>query len=141
MPDLTRRERECILPLARGLTYEQIGDELGVSQSTVRTHLHHAYRKLGVRNSREAVRAIYDEPIKAELRHLQAELEQLRSQTTAEKLALRAFDALLAGQPHAAVGLRTAADELRARVGAPARPQTSPSDALDRILDRIRAVP
>jgi DNA-binding NarL/FixJ family response regulator len=41
--------------LARGLSYKQIATELGLSQSTVRTHLHNVYGKLGARDRAQAV--------------------------------------------------------------------------------------
>jgi DNA-binding CsgD family transcriptional regulator/HD-like signal output (HDOD) protein len=45
---LTPRETEMVQKLAEGKVYKQIAAELGIKVSTVRTHLYHAYRKLGV---------------------------------------------------------------------------------------------
>jgi DNA-binding NarL/FixJ family response regulator len=45
---LTRREQEVLRQLARGLTNREIAEELVVSQDTVKAHLRHTYRKLGV---------------------------------------------------------------------------------------------
>jgi DNA-binding CsgD family transcriptional regulator len=42
--------------LAEGLTAESIGRRLGVSRHTVRKHLEHVYRKLGVTDRLVAVR-------------------------------------------------------------------------------------
>jgi DNA-binding NarL/FixJ family response regulator len=41
--------------LARGLTYQQIALEIGITPSTVRTHLHNVYTKLGVADRAQAV--------------------------------------------------------------------------------------
>jgi len=41
--------------LAKGSSYKEIGTELGVSVSTVRTHFHHIYIALGVNNRAQAV--------------------------------------------------------------------------------------
>jgi DNA-binding NarL/FixJ family response regulator len=52
---LTPRESEVIHLIARGCTYQQAADRLGVSQHTVCTHVKNAYRKLGVRSGAAAV--------------------------------------------------------------------------------------
>ena len=52
--ELTQREREVLLLLARGLTYDEIGRLLEVSINTVRTHVRGVYAKLGVGNKTEA---------------------------------------------------------------------------------------
>jgi pimeloyl-ACP methyl ester carboxylesterase/DNA-binding CsgD family transcriptional regulator len=52
---LTRRERNVLALLCRGLGNAQIGWELGISEKTVRNHLSHLYRKLGVRSRAEAI--------------------------------------------------------------------------------------
>jgi putative nucleotidyltransferase with HDIG domain len=52
---LTRSEQAVIRELAAGKLYKQIALDLGVSPSTVRTHLHHAYKKLGVADRAQAV--------------------------------------------------------------------------------------
>ncbi len=53
---LTGRELAVLQLLADGLTAESIGRRLGVSRHTVRKHLEHAYRKLGVTDRLVAVR-------------------------------------------------------------------------------------
>jgi len=52
---LTARESEVLRLMARGRTYVQIGEELGVSCHTVTTHIKNTYRKLGVRSGAAAV--------------------------------------------------------------------------------------
>lgn len=52
---LSPREERVLECLARGLAYKQIGDELGISINTIRTHLQHIYEKLHVRSRTEAV--------------------------------------------------------------------------------------
>ena len=53
---LTRKERDVLERLARGLSNAEIGKELWLSQQTVKFHLTNVYRKLGVANRTEAVR-------------------------------------------------------------------------------------
>lgn len=55
MEQLTRREQEILALLARGYLYKEIADLLGISLSTVRTHLHTIYEKLHVQSRTEAV--------------------------------------------------------------------------------------
>ena len=52
---LSAREQVVLDCLARGLPYKQIGDELGISINTIRTHLRHIYEKLHVQSRTEAV--------------------------------------------------------------------------------------
>ena len=52
---LTEREQEVLDCLAQGLAYKQIGDHLGISINTIRTHLRHIYEKLHVQSRTEAV--------------------------------------------------------------------------------------
>lgn len=52
---LTPREREILLGLADGKVYKQIGADLGLSPSTVRSHLHNVYGKLGAADRAQAV--------------------------------------------------------------------------------------
>jgi len=52
---LTGREIEVLRRLSRGMVYKQIGAELGLSTSTVRTHLHNVYGKLGAMDRAQAV--------------------------------------------------------------------------------------
>ena len=52
---LTKREQEILALLARGYLYKEIGDQLGITLSTVRAHLHTVYEKLHVQSRTEAV--------------------------------------------------------------------------------------
>jgi DNA-binding NarL/FixJ family response regulator len=52
---LTPREQIVLDCLAKGLAYKQIGDQLGISINTIRTHLRHIYEKLHVQSRTEAV--------------------------------------------------------------------------------------
>ena len=52
---LTPREQEILALLATGRLYKEIGDQLGISLSTVRGHLHKVYSKLHVQSRTEAV--------------------------------------------------------------------------------------
>jgi DNA-binding NarL/FixJ family response regulator len=54
MEKLSKREQEVLALLAEGFLYKEIGDRLGISMSTVRTHLHHIYEKLHVQSRTEA---------------------------------------------------------------------------------------
>ena len=52
---MSTREVEVLRRLAKGMVYKQIAGELGLSTSTVRTHLHNVYGKLGVMDRAQAV--------------------------------------------------------------------------------------
>ena len=52
---LTSREQEVLTLVAKGLIYEEIADQLGISYHTVTTHARHIYRKLSASTRSEAV--------------------------------------------------------------------------------------
>ena len=52
---LTAREREILEQLAKGQLYKEISADLGLSYSTVRTHIEHIYQKLRVNTKAAAV--------------------------------------------------------------------------------------
>jgi putative nucleotidyltransferase with HDIG domain len=52
---LSGRELDALRGLADGKVYKEIADDLSVSSSTVRTHLHNVYRKLGAIDRAQAV--------------------------------------------------------------------------------------
>ena len=51
---LTSREQEILRLLAKGYMYKEIADHLGISMSTVRTHISAVYEKLHVHSRTEA---------------------------------------------------------------------------------------
>lgn len=53
--DLTKREVEVLEQIARGLSYDQISDNLFISYGTARKHVENIYRKMKVHNKIEAV--------------------------------------------------------------------------------------
>lgn len=55
MGQLSQRENEILRLLAQGCLYKEIADQLGISMSTVRTHIHAVYGKLHVQTRTEAV--------------------------------------------------------------------------------------
>jgi DNA-binding NarL/FixJ family response regulator len=52
---LSGRELDALRGLAQGKVYKEIADDLSLSASTVRTHLHNVYRKLGAIDRAQAV--------------------------------------------------------------------------------------
>ena len=54
-PDLTSREKEILQVMARGLSNDEIAEELHLAESTIRKHATNIYRKLGVDSAREAI--------------------------------------------------------------------------------------
>lgn len=53
---LTNREHEVVRQIARGATYREIAEELGISEKTVATYRERASEKLGVKTRAELVR-------------------------------------------------------------------------------------
>ena len=47
---LTERERQIMLLVCKGQSNKEVGRRLGLSEGTVKVHLHHIYQKLAVRN-------------------------------------------------------------------------------------------
>ncbi len=52
---MSSREVDVLRRLAKGMVYKQIATDLGLSTSTVRTHLHNVYGKLGAMDRAQAV--------------------------------------------------------------------------------------
>jgi len=55
MSQLSNRENEILRLLAKGCLYKEIGEQLCITLSTVRTHIHSVYTKLHVETRTEAV--------------------------------------------------------------------------------------
>lgn len=55
LEELSQRENEILQLLAKGLLYKEIAEQLSISVSTVRQHIHHIYEKLHVQNRTEAI--------------------------------------------------------------------------------------
>ncbi|NIE64721.1 LuxR family transcriptional regulator [Burkholderia sp. Ax-1719] len=56
---LTRREREVVTLAAEGLLDKEIAQRLGISYTTVRTHLDRSFQKLGVSNRSRLARLLH----------------------------------------------------------------------------------
>jgi len=56
---LSKREKENLEMLSRGLLYKEISDKLTISSETVRKHVYHIYEKLHVSNRIEAVNKFF----------------------------------------------------------------------------------
>lgn len=54
-PQLTKREMEVMIGLAKGLLYKEIADQLGISFSAVHKHQHKIFMRLHVSNRTEAI--------------------------------------------------------------------------------------
>jgi putative nucleotidyltransferase with HDIG domain len=52
---MSSREVDVLRRLAKGMVYKQIAADLGLSTSTIRTHLHNVYGKLGAMDRAQAV--------------------------------------------------------------------------------------
>jgi DNA-binding NarL/FixJ family response regulator len=63
-PSLTRREKQVLGNVVTGFTNAQIAHELGLAESTVKSHLSSAFSKLGVASRAEAAALIRD-PVRA----------------------------------------------------------------------------
>lgn len=56
---LSRREKEILEMLSKGLLYKELADQLFISPQTVRKHVYHIYEKLHVGTRVEAVNKFY----------------------------------------------------------------------------------
>jgi DNA-binding NarL/FixJ family response regulator len=59
-PPLTPREKQVLALVVMGYTNREIADQLVLAESTVKSHLFSAFRRLGVRSRSEAVALITD---------------------------------------------------------------------------------
>ena len=60
LEDLTERELEVLRLIARGLSNSEIGQELYISDTTVKTHITHIFQKLDLRDRVQAVVLAYE---------------------------------------------------------------------------------
>ncbi len=56
---LSTRENEVLQLLAQGLLYKEIGQRLGITEGTIKQHIHRIYEKMHVQNRTEAVNRYY----------------------------------------------------------------------------------
>lgn len=57
---LTTREREVVSLIARGYSYQEAADQLGISHKTVETHMSHIFAKLGIASRWELTSRAYE---------------------------------------------------------------------------------
>lgn len=65
LPALTERERDVLNLVLDGKANKTIANELGISEQTVKIHLQHVYRKLGVHRRVDLLKAFSDSTIPA----------------------------------------------------------------------------
>ena len=53
-PNITQREREILARVAQGKANKEIASDLGIAEDTVKRHMSHVFRKLGVNDRAQA---------------------------------------------------------------------------------------
>jgi DNA-binding CsgD family transcriptional regulator len=61
---LTPREREMVACIVGGLHNRDIADKLGISEGTVKSHLHHIYKKLQVSSRLALLQYAYEQGLR-----------------------------------------------------------------------------
>jgi DNA-binding NarL/FixJ family response regulator len=62
--NISPREKEIIVLLLKGKTNKEIADPLFIELSTVKIHIHHIFKKLGIRNRAQLLRLFQNLQIK-----------------------------------------------------------------------------
>jgi DNA-binding CsgD family transcriptional regulator len=75
---LTEQERRVLMLVAAGLSNGEVASRISVAPSTVRKHLEHAFRKLGVSNRLAAVKVFEGSSRTPQHRHAEPELSPER---------------------------------------------------------------
>lgn len=57
---LTPREREVVVLIARGYTYKETAQDLGIAVKTLENHIHHIFEKLGIASRHELSALAYE---------------------------------------------------------------------------------
>lgn len=57
--NITRREKEILNSLSRGLSYQEVADELFISVKTLKKHTYNIYQKLNASNRTEALNRFF----------------------------------------------------------------------------------
>lgn len=57
--NLTTKEKEILKYLSRGLTYQEVADQAGITIKTLKWHVHNIYNKLQADNRTEAINKYY----------------------------------------------------------------------------------
>ena len=60
LADLTEREREVLLLIARGLSNQELSERLFIADNTVKTHVKRIFTKLGARDRAQAIVMAYE---------------------------------------------------------------------------------